>query len=219
MEDYLTISIKQNTNLATVITNRCDGTAEQRKVNLLELTNALNATYKQELNGELLGAFPNGYLESRYNCPGNFSIWISLPQEKYTLMYYGKPYHIPFPSLLFYFKVVNTNVVKSYLYAVKDKAAPGIMLYHYPFGNVYADGHICWGNTQLPHITTLKDTERLIEIFFMSDTNDDLFDSSRKKTQRQLLHSLKEQFPVSELIQTGKKLSYETFGGKLYGSI
>jgi hypothetical protein len=219
MEENILISIKQDDSLASVTTNHTDGTSARKIVPLRNLIDAINDVSVTELDGALLGAIPIGYLESQYHSPGNFSIWISLPEQIRTLTYYGKAYQIPFPPLLFYFEVLKTNVVKSFLFATKGTPAPGATLFRYPFGNVYGNGRICWGNLSLPKITALKDTELLIKAFFMSETNDDLFKSEQGKTQRQLLHSLRKKFPLSTLHRADIKLSYENFGGNLHGSV
>lgn len=209
MEKNLTISIEQGNSRADIVVNHTNGTSVRKNISIQELKKAMDAVYADHLKGNMLGPIPEGYLESCYSSPGNFRIWITLPAKIRTLMYYGQVCQIPFPSLLFYFEVIKTNISKSCLYAFHGKAAEGIPLYRYPFGNVYENGNICWGNTQLPRILSLKDVEHLTEMFFMSDTNDDLFQSICHRTQRELLYSLKGDFPLSKLQKTGTVLLFQ----------
>lgn len=208
MEKNMTVSITQGDCRATVTINHTDGTSRRKTVSIQEFRNAINAASVSFSSGALLGPLPEGYLEARYISPGNFSVWTALPAKTRTILYYGKAYQIPFPPLLFYFEAIKTNVAKSSLYAYHGRAGQGMELYHYPFGNVYHDGKICWGNIKLPNIMKLKEVECLIEAFFMSDTNDDLFHNVHHKTQRELLHSLDAVFPISELEKMGKTLSF-----------
>ncbi len=209
MEKNMTVSIVQGDNRAIITINHTDGTSVRKTVSIQEFKNAMDAASSDIPKGNLLGPLPEGYLESRYSSPGNFCVWTALPAKLRTILYYGKAYHVPFPPLLFFFEAEKANVTKSSLYAFHGQAAQGAALYHYPFGNVYHNGRICWGNIKLPRIMKLKEVECLIEAFFSSDTNDDLFHNVHHKTQRELLHSLDKTFPISDLQEMGKRLSFQ----------
>ena len=71
------------------------------------------------------------------------------------------------------------GVLISYCFALKRDASgmigPASRLCYYPFGNVYDNGKICWGNTVFPKMTSIKDAEKLIQAFFDAETNNDLY--------------------------------------------
>lgn len=144
-----------------------------------------------------------------------------LPSER-RVMYYQtteNPYLFEFPALIFYMETrkdkMDTSMMR--IYAVKEKTLSEIgsdtKLYHYPFGNVYAEGRICWGSTQLPEIKSFNDFKKVILTFFGGVTNDDLFRTlgrfHKKITcQRELLEFLvkEEKFPDELLVDTGHTL-------------
>ena len=83
---------------------------------------------------------------------------------------------------MFYIKEERNRITKSLLYAVVDKnLTDESKLYHYPYGNVYRDGRICWGSNSLPQISSLADFERVINLFFGAKTNNDLYEPPKVK--------------------------------------
>lgn len=91
---------------------------------------------------------------------------------------------------------------------------PASRLCYYPFGNVYDNGKICWGNTVFPKMTSIKDAEKLIQAFFDAETNNDLYQNRiaehpEFKEQSGLLETLKEMevFPQKWLKENGNQLS------------
>ena len=123
-----------------------------------------------------------------------------------------------FPDLAFLFKVREGMVSASFCFALKrDESGmigPASRLCYYPFGNVYDNGKICWGNTVFPKMTSIKDAEKLIQSFFDAETNNDLYQNRivehpEFKEQSGLLETLKEMevFPQKWLKENGNQLS------------
>lgn len=170
------------------------------------------STYEQ-VEGFYLGS------ESKY---GSRRAIFYLPPER-RVMYYQtteNPYVFEFPALIFYMETRKNKVDTSQMriFAVKEKTRAEIgsdtKLYHYPFGNVYKEGRICWGSTQLPEIESFNDFKKIILTFFGGVTNDDLFRASerfQKKVacQRELLEYLvkEDKFPTDLLVDTKRTLS------------
>jgi len=58
---------------------------------------------------------------------------------------------IPFPETVFLFYVDREKIVQSKLFAcIPPIGRRNDQLFRFPFGNVYEDGKICWGNIVLP---------------------------------------------------------------------
>jgi hypothetical protein len=56
-------------------------------------------------------------------------------------------FSVPFPGLLFAFCLERKRLISSWCFALKESVIkPSVFLYVFPFGNVYEDGKICWGN-------------------------------------------------------------------------
>lgn len=145
-----------------------------------------------------------------------------LPSER-RVMYYQtteNPYLFEFPALIFYMETRKDKVDASAIriFAVKEKSLNEIgsdtKLYHYPFGNVYTEGRICWGSTQLPEVQSFNDFKKIILTFFGGVTNDDLFSRTGKvckeiACQRELLEFLvkEDKFPKQLLVDTKRTLA------------
>lgn len=165
-----------------------------------------------------IGKLPEGYYDGCLNMDDSgFECQVVVPKGIKPLIYYGTPFLIPFPSLFFHFTVKNLVLVKSYVYALdSDKVSDQSKLYHYPFGNVYNSGLICWGSNVMLGYRNIRDCEKIISTFFGSSTNDDLWNSehincSLNKSlmvQRGLLEYLNElkEFPRNLLRNNGMRV-------------
>ena len=81
-------------------------------------------------------------------------------------------YIVPFPELVFKLQLSNGKLIKDRCYAKK-----GNQLYAYPYTNVYNDGHICWGSCELPFVKSIKETEKIPQLFLRFTGNSDLSNS------------------------------------------
>lgn len=156
-----------------------------------------------------IGQLPNGYFDGAIHPTQEktFRCVIVLPATQIPITYQNSEYVIPFPSLVFYFEVESGRITGSRVWALTDERPnERSMLYAYPFGNVYKDARICWGGNSLPELSTMKELDGVISLFFGSPTNDDLFNATDKfstdapeyvLTQRALFETLKgmETFP------------------------
>ena len=106
-----------------------------------------------------------------------------LPRQARTIQWYGDnsspPHHLTFTFprclLIIVTKACRTHYTE--LYTIADDAFPTITcpdpcLIPYPYGNVYEDGHICWGSISTATILTLPALEAA---FFASGFNRDLW--------------------------------------------
>ena len=121
-----------------------------------------------------------------------YKVLLQIPSAKRAVFYYGTSYYVPFPSIVFLFETgPRGNLTKSQCVAAGNIS--NNEFYHYPFGNVYDDYSICWGNVFLPQISEMRDFDKITTAFFTSDTNDDLWTapiSQNIKTQRNMLEEL-----------------------------
>jgi hypothetical protein len=49
-------------------------------------------------------------------------------------------------------------------------------LCYFPFGNVYREGNVCWGSATLPNVGSAMELVGVINMFFDSNYNGDLFE-------------------------------------------
>lgn len=142
---------------------------------------------------------------------GTFEAVMVFPAQKRGFAFANRIFYIPFPALVMK-ACFHKGVRKSErIFALKeDNPSPTTALYNYPFGNVYNDGHICFGNIE-QSITCVEEVPKLFEAFINGRTNHDLYDSNRRNSKSmsqgefvQMLEKM-EQFPLEELVSTSLK--------------
>lgn len=197
-----------------------DGSAVQRTVTMADFLRAMCAIEAEQERRIEIGQIPRGFYDGVLvqNKEKSFDVLITVSTHLGVIYLFGVPKQVIFPDLLFLFQVRGGKVSASFCFALKsmdqEEIGPMSRLCHYPFGNVYDNGKICWGNTLLPNLDSMKDTESLIQAFFDAETNNDLYQNRimehpEFKEQSGLLEALKEMdtFPKEWLIETGKNLS------------
>lgn len=195
---------------AVNVTIKENGSSRRIRISMESFVESILESAKAEENFQCLGAMPPGYVTGSISpsCLQKKKVVLQLPAEIRPILYYGKLYNIPFPSIVFLFETgKNRNVVNSYCFAADtDPLTQESTLYEYPFGNVYSNASICWGNISLPEIDSFSEFKKLIPLFFGAETNDDLWLSditkSGAKTQRELIEMLSEKkvFPKEWLV-------------------
>ena len=134
------------------------------------------------------------------------------PGQKRMVSYRGRHYKVPFPSLVFLFRVnANGASFDKMCYAIADEnPSDETILYRYPFGNVSSHGDICFGNIKRSKVMSFEEFDLWIDDFFNSITSDDYYDEGESALnnsglkQGQLLTRLKKEdaFPVEWLKKT-----------------
>lgn len=87
----------------------------------------------------------------------------------------GKRTLLPVPRCLFVLRVKNYDIYNNWLFCLDspfDKWSN--QLYSFPYGNVYREGNICWGNAQILDINKPMDALAVFASFFDSGFNGDL---------------------------------------------
>jgi len=80
-----------------------------------------------------------------------------------------------FPHLIMGIKIENSRVVATKIFAAKlPILSDKVPLFKFPYGNVYDDGRICWGEVHMPAITNPSDAAKLLPMFLDSNYNGDL---------------------------------------------
>lgn len=135
---------------------------------------------------------------------GTFLFYV--PKDKQVMSYVSENdrFMIPFPNLVFAYKVRLGRLISSKVYAVKQsksRMSDNTELFHYPFGNVGTSGGICYGANTIPSIESLWNLEYMIDLFFSASTNNDLYSSSRTNLHmaqceliRYVLEEMKDEF-------------------------
>lgn len=188
-----------------------NGLVEEKMVSFTDFKAVLDAS---AIAGDSvrIGHLPKGFYDGTVSAtnPLTFRTAIVVPAEVRPLMCYGETFLVPFPTLLFTFRVRNGFINRSCVYAVADKTVTDrSILYEYPYGNVYEDGHICWGGNALGRVPSCKALDKIVSLFFGSETNDDLYRNDEYPMQRALImHVMKKKtFPKSLLKSKGLSVS------------
>ena len=197
-----------------------DGSAVQKTVTMADFIRAMSTIEAEQERCLEIGQIPNGFYDGVLiqNKEQSFDVIITVSAHLGVIYLFGVPKQVVFPDLAFLFKVREGMVSASFCFALKwDESGmigPASRLCYYPFGNVYDNGKICWGNTVFPKMTSIKDAEKLIQAFFDAETNNDLYQNRiaerpEFKEQSGLLETLKEMevFPQKWLKENGNQLS------------
>lgn len=84
-------------------------------------------------------------------------------------------YNIPTPAVVFGLVMEAGTLVQSYCAASNFPIASNeSQLFRFPFGNVYGDARICWGNADIEPIRQLSHAAEIPNIFFEAPFNGDL---------------------------------------------
>jgi len=164
---------------------------EKRKISFLDFRAILETSSHVE-DVVRIGALPQGYVDGSCSRSdrSTYRVFIEVPAQVRAMQYYDKNIMVPYPTLLFVLIVNSGRLIESFCYAVAEQKVSGkSLLYHYPYGNVYQTGKICWGNNFIGRIQDIKSSERVIELFFGSETNNDLWASCDEKNIRHRRYS------------------------------
>ena len=166
-----------DTVLAAIIYE--NGMIKERRLTSLDFVDMLNGSIVAKTEYRELGRLPNGLLNV-WTTERNdtFIAKYHVPSGIRPLNYHGMPFVIHFPDIVFYLMVREGHLTISYVFAIRSDADPqqdDCELYHYPFGNVYDSGRICWGTNHLEQVSTIAESENYLLTFFGSETNDDLY--------------------------------------------
>lgn len=194
-----------------------DNQVKKKTVSVEDFIDSLaNATKKQN-EFIRVGKLPYGYYDAAFSVENDsFKCVTIIPKGKQTVKYKDLVFCIPFPSLAFYFEVLKGNLTNSCCYAIADTDHnDNTSLYRYPFGNVYDDGDICWGNNQIEYISNIKKIENIITLFYCLPTNDDMYSCGKNIAVCDITLNLQgfytklqemDKFPEELLINTSKEL-------------
>ena len=174
---------------------------ELAKVRLVSGTSSYSKTLKVEdliaiLNGckeekvqlDKMPRCPQGMVDLWYGQDTDFtvSIFVSGDLRPTAYLKAGNEHMVPYPNLLFIFKVAGGNISSSQVFAVKERRARAIsentVLYKFPYGNVHYGGGICWGsNSETVRHKALDDMEAVVATFFNATMNNDLYNDEGEK--------------------------------------
>jgi len=172
MQSNLIISIPHEGVDANISVQRQDGTTDQKTVSIRDIINNLASSHKFST-----GLLPKGtrfFLGSTVD----YFIGIGTDARKRIFRYGDTENNIPFPYCFFAFIIKNKHIYKTYMYtSVRSLELETDRLYHFPYGNVYSHGEVCWGCVNLPEIRKPMDLVGVVNTFFSSNFNGDLFEN------------------------------------------
>lgn len=181
-----------------------DGHCDCRTVSVADYVRSMKSateTSTQRRIGQLPAGFYDGQIGEEIN---TFSAAVILPAQKRIISYFGEAHLVPFPDMAMFVKAEAGRPVVTKMFALErysgERFVSGSsMVRRYPFGNVYADGKICWGSNVIKNLESMKDLEYLAGLFLGSDTNMDLYHACKEEfsDQKGLIIALEErdEFP------------------------
>lgn len=170
------------------------------------LISLLQNNCEEKLNYVHIGKLPEGYVNGAIAADDSFWVLIKVPAQKRLLVHVSGHYQIPYPDLIFFFKVDHGRLSEKKVYAIKNQ-----QLYRYPFGNVSSGGIICMGNISFKDLR-LNSMNRVVDDFFSGITNNDSYSPGSNVavsySQQTLLEKLStmEKFPDRWLVKSNVSL-------------
>lgn len=118
-----------------------------------------------------IGKLPQNYYDGSIRRNGEYldaDIVLTVPRIKMRTLYEETEYMIPYPALLFRFKIRKNKIIETQTYALKgNRWDDKTILYNYPFGNVNTSSHVvCWGRNALPEIVELRQLDAVCSLFY-----------------------------------------------------
>lgn len=169
------VTIRLNGTSDATITIKKEDRIVNKNVSLDSLVSCLAANYKIST-----GILPRG---TRFfsGSSTNYRIGIEIPRNIRTLRYVKNgvfEYNIPFPVCFVIFSIENNIVFSTEVFSLRNPiTSEDDYLYHFPFGNVYKEGKVCWGGVKVPTINSPFELLSLVGLFFNSEYNGDLIGS------------------------------------------
>lgn len=200
-----------------------NGIKQKRMVELSSLLSAFSKSTCQKPKSIRLGRMPVGYYDGTI-CEEDgllrADVLIILPKCRQVMQYEKTRYDVCVPSLAFLFRITQSRVNSTRIFALKDdRPTEKSLLFVYPFGNVNINsGSACWGTNLLKQIEFLKDLDEIVALFIQSECNEDHYRLGESCTLAVPLRSLfdmlqdVERFPEELLIERTSRFDYRTLG-------
>ena len=215
-ESEMVIKLEKN-GVDAIVSIKEDGRILNKTVSMEEIISKLMTNYSIST-----GLLPRG-TRIYSGTQSDYAVGIEIPAGVRPLHYIregqfkGK---VPFPPCFMVVGVKNTNITYSAMYAAHGPVTSDKdNLYNFPFGNVYNDGHICWGGVKLSMIKNPIELLPIVSSFMDSEYNGDLmydttFNPSKlegliSRNLKSLLTTIenKEVFPLDILVKAGQTVS------------
>lgn len=167
----LTARISSNSSEVQVSLICPDGAVSQKTISVDDLITQLASSHR--ISTDILPRGTRFYKGS----PSDYYIGVELIPKKRPLQIenIADIKFLPVPRSLFVMHIKNNRAFNTWLYCLigplNSWSEP---LYGFPYGNVYEDGRICWGDAQIPNITKPMDLLGAFAMFFDSGFNGDL---------------------------------------------
>lgn len=199
----------------TVEEHKPGGIISRKEILPMDLYFAINAS------NEARNYMDSGFLPE--NCIGVslcstetiFYLWY--PELSAFISYGDREYpNFPIPRMVFAVNLLSTGRVGNCSIGVvaDEKPAPESLMYHYPFSNVYDNGHVCTGNNVLPRYKKQTAVANFPSYLLGIPDNDDYYCSSHNKlglAHGELLEHLKDKdsayYYTDILVPNGKTLN------------
>jgi hypothetical protein len=211
----INISINDSFETAKVMINN-EGIKKIKNVSFSDLIKELNS----HVSGFNSGILPRGVKFIKEAKEYTYVAIETLPNVK-TFNYYNgsknNTVNMPFPPLLFIFKVNGNKIIDVRVFALSNTLLSfNDTLYSFPFGNIYNDGRVCWGSAKIDF--SFKSYLHLLSImatFLGSSFNGDLFIKGAEDIGGHKIDSFlslvgalkdKPEFPISYLVNSGNTI-------------
>lgn len=211
MKDLQKVSIVIEGDDSTVRRIYTDGTEDSFLVQTHQLGELFtNGSFKRYTQAFTVPKLPKGCIALNIVDEANYETLIRIPGAKRVITYKSyvngdSTYSVPFPDMLFHFRVSKQQITRSKAWALNRKGD----LCRFPYTNVHSDGSICWGSYTKPIIVGPSNIDKAVELFYTSTFNDHLYGG--KGTVADLFTSVqgKRVFPQRYLKKTSDGSLYD----------
>ncbi len=197
MEVFRSIILKDRPDLVQVQMYTEDNKQITKLVTLEQYKALLNGATEREKSFRL-GRLPEGFYDARVASKNTFKAVAVLPKGRHDTFFYDEPVSLPYPALVFVVEATKGANKDFKVFALaEDTPNDDSVLYHFPYSNVYDDGHVCMGGNKRPDITSLLDVNAYMSFFIGTPMNRDLWKAPK---------SFKKEMDCREFIEHCSKL-------------
>ncbi len=122
----------------------------------------MSKTYQKKIGNLTSGILPEGTFYYEKGDAG-FKVGIYVPGGVHTLNFKHEFLEVPFPASVMLFSERNGLLAwRATTCKSQNELTPKTKLYHWPFGHVYDDGHVCVGNVK----TVVESEEKIPDVIY-----------------------------------------------------
>lgn len=178
VHNYLTCTVDLDNQRNVEMVLEYDGKKDKKVVRYDDFLSIVNDKEVYTITASI-PKLPENTLQINWAEESTYDIAVFVPKAKRFVCFLDQEMSVCYPHLLFKFRIKAGRMQESLAFAVKDdfdRLNKSSELFNYPYGNVsYGGGNICWGSNAIPEIREPYDLNKMLWMFFSSNTNNHLW--------------------------------------------